>query len=223
MADETPPDGIKYTGGHVEMDVTSTTKQADGTWLIKFDNGDTQVWGGTPAPKPDPTWKPDTGSANSGDPWDIYKGSVPPFQTPPAVPGGHETPGKGVHVISVDAIRTYATNIEALLPTITATIAELDDLSASGFGAGNFGAANNFKAKVFGGANSQSGSTLLASTRTVFTEAETIIKSVAQRCREIAQKYKTADELTKLDADEFGRMVSGVKSKVDNLPLGAAG
>jgi hypothetical protein len=216
-----PPDGWSPTG-HNYIDFVSATKHADGTYTIKYDNGDTTSYGTPVVAKPDPNWRPDTSGANS-DAWNSTKGTDPPFTAPPAIPGGPETPGKGVTVISVDAIKLYATNIEALLPTITSTLAELDDLSASGFGAGYFGAANNFKGKVFGGANSANTATLLASTRTVFTEAESIIKSIALRCREIAQKYKTADELTKLDAEEFGHMVSTVKTKVDALPLGAAG
>ncbi|PWK84417.1 hypothetical protein C8D88_10832 [Lentzea atacamensis] len=175
-----------------------------------------------PEGKPDGSWTPDPSSAQQGDPWDPLKGSDPPFPEAAKVPGGAETPGKGVNVISVDAINTYAVNIETLLPVITSSIKELDDLAASGFGAGNFGAANNFKAKVFGGSGGQGSATLLASTRAVFVEAETIIKEIAARCREIAQKYKTASELAELDAKEFTEMVSTVKAKVDNLPLGGA-
>lgn len=216
-----PPDGWSPTG-HDYIDFVSATKHADGTYTIKYDNGDTTTFGTPVVEKPPADWRPDTTGVNA-DPWNSSKGTTdPPLPAPPAIPGGADTPGKGVNVISVDAIKLYATNIEALLPTITSTITELDDLSSSGFGAGYFGAANNFKAKVFGGANSANTATLLASTRTVFTEAESIIKSIALRCREIAQKYKTADELTTLDAEEFGHMVSTVKTKVDALPLGGA-
>ncbi|HEX8864021.1 MAG TPA: hypothetical protein VF821_00055 [Lentzea sp.] len=217
------PDGATHGGGHNGFDFVSATMQDDGRWLLKYDNGDTVYSGGSNSiPKPDPNWTPNTTNSQNGDPWDIYKGSQPPFPPPPNVPGGNDTPGKGVHVISVDAIKLYANNIRALKPVITQTIKELDDLAAKGFGPGNFGAANNFKSKVFGAAGGQSGATLLASTRQVFVEAETIINEVSARCDEIATKYKNADELTELDAKEFGTMVSNVKSKIDNLPLGAA-
>lgn len=177
--------------------------------------------GGSSPEKPKADWQPDTGNADNGDPWHIHK-TIGVDPTPPLVPGGVETPGKGVHVVSVKAIQLYATNIELLLPEITRGITLLDELSARGFGAGNFGAANNFKSVVFGAASGQNGSTLLASTRSVFVESETIIKEIAARCREIARRYQNTSDLSELDAEEFGNMVSIVKSKVDGLPLGSA-
>ncbi|MFS8104237.1 hypothetical protein LFM09_44725 [Lentzea alba] len=218
----TLPPGVKHADGHDGYDFVSATKQENGSWLLKYDNGD-QVYSGGPAvPKPDASWTPDTSGAQNGDPWDIYKGSQPPFPPAPNVPGGADSPGRGVTVVSVEAIRYYASSIRALLPVIAGAIKELDDLAARGFGPGNFGAANNFKAKVFGGASGQSGATLLVSTRQVLVEAETIINEVAARCDEIVQKYRNADELSDMDAAEFTRMVATVKSRVDNLPLGAA-
>ncbi|MEU6270017.1 hypothetical protein [Saccharopolyspora shandongensis] len=174
-------------------------------------------------PKPDGNWTPDTGNADGGDPWDVNKGAYPPFPAPPKVPGGNEHPGKDVNIIDVEAIKVYANNIEALLPVITTVLRELDDLEAKGFGPGNFGAGNNLKAKVFGGGSQAGGASLLASIRTVYTEAQTIIKEVVARCREIAKKYKNAHELSEFDAQEFKQMVSGVKAKVDGLTLGATG
>jgi hypothetical protein len=218
---ELPP-GYDHRGGHVDADVQSVTKQEDGSWLVKYDNGDTVLLGGPTPPKPDAGWTPDTSNSQNGNPWDIYKGSQPPFPPPPNVPGGTDNPGKGVNVVSVDAIKYYANSIRALLPVITGAIKELDELAARGFGPGSFGAANNFKSKVFGAGGGQGDATLLASTRQVFVEAETIINEVAARCDEIAQKYTTVDALTELDAQEFNQMVANVKAKVDNLPLGAA-
>lgn len=216
------PEGVRHRAGHDGYDFVSATKQDNGSWLLKYDNGDTVYSGGPAVDKPDPNWTPDTSMATDRDPWDIYKGSQPPFQTPPNVPGGVDSPGKGVNVISVDAIRYYATSIRALLPVIRDTIKDLDGLAADGFGPGNFGAANNFKAKVFGTGDGKSGASLITSTRQVFVAAETIINEVSSRCDEIVQKYKTADELTELDADEFTRMVANVSAKVNDLPLGTA-
>ncbi|MET9631664.1 hypothetical protein ABZX92_29795 [Lentzea sp. NPDC006480] len=216
------PDGARYGGGHSYRDFESATKMPDGSWKLRYHNGETTYSGGPALPKPDPNSTPNTENTQMGDPWNIYKGSQPPFPDAPSVPGGTETPGKGVHVISVDAITLYAKNIRALLPVIAQTIKELDDLAARGFGPGNFGAANNFKTKVFGAGGGQDEATLLASTRQVFVEAETIINEVAARCDEIAQKYKTAGELAAMDASDFTSMVANVKAKVDNLPLGGA-
>ncbi|SFR29917.1 hypothetical protein SAMN04488564_12410 [Lentzea waywayandensis] len=218
-----PPDGAQHPMGHGEQDFKGATKQEDGSWVGKYENGDTVIWSGDSSPpKPDPDWKPDTSNTQLGDPWDIHKGNHPPLPPAPKVPGGTETPGKGVKVINVDAIKLYANNIRSLKRVITQAIKELDDLATRGFGAGNFGAANNFKSKVFGGASGKNTATLLESTRQVFVEAETIIDEVSARCFEIAQKYKTADELTELDVKEFSSMVGSVKAKVSNLPLGAA-
>lgn len=217
------PSGAHHGHGHSAWDFENATKQEDGSWLLKYSNGDTFYSGGPKqdVPKPDPDWKPDTASVQNGDPWDIGKGTHPPLPDAPNVPGGADTPGKDVNVISVDAIKYYANSIRALKPVITQSIRELDDLAAKGFGPGNFGAANNFKAKVFGAAGGQGDNTLLTSTRQVLVESETIINEVAARCDEIAQKYKSADELTEMDADEFNKAVAGVKSKMDNLALGA--
>jgi hypothetical protein len=219
-----PPPGTVHPAGHssTRSDFDKATKLEDGRWLVRYNNGDTIYVGGSPPAKPDGSWTPDTTKSQNGDPWDILKGSDPPFPTPPQVPGGADSPGKGVNVVSVDAVKYFASSIKALLPVVTGTIKELDDLASRGFGPGNFGAANNFKAKVFGGGDGAGSATLLASTRQVFVEAETILTEISARCDEIAQKYATADELTELDADEFTQMVSNVKSRVDNLPLGAA-
>ncbi|MEV5541686.1 hypothetical protein AB0L13_33055 [Saccharopolyspora shandongensis] len=182
----------------------------------------TTTLGDTP-PRPDGTWTPNTSNAEGGNPWDINKGAYPPFPGSPKVPGGSEHPGKDVQVINVEAIKIYANNIEALLPVVTTVLRELDDLEAKGFGPGSFGAGNNLKGKVLGSGSQQGGASLVPSIRTVYTEAQTIIKEVVARCRDIAKKYKTAHELSELDAQEFKQMVTGVKSKVDGLTLGTTG
>ncbi|MDT7787980.1 MAG: hypothetical protein QOF58_6399, partial [Pseudonocardiales bacterium] len=106
------PDGASHGGGHNGWDFVSATMQDDGRWLLKYDNGDTVYSGGSNSlPKPDPNWTPNTGNAQNGDPWDIYKGSQPPFPPAPNVPGGTQTPGKDVHIVSVEAIKLYANNI----------------------------------------------------------------------------------------------------------------
>lgn len=171
-------------------------------------------------PQPDPNWVPDTSNSQHGDPWDNLKGSDPPFPKPPLVPGGNDTPGKGVVAVNVDAVKYYAMAIRSMLPVLDGIVKELDDLQP--FGAGHFAAGHNFRAKVFGNDDKSSGSTLLASTRQVFVEAQSVIREVSARCDDIVRKYKSADDLGKMDADDFRQMVSGVSNRVDALSLGAA-
>ncbi|MEU3650069.1 hypothetical protein AB0E59_42355 [Lentzea sp. NPDC034063] len=184
--------------------------------------GDTRFLDDGPAPaKPDPNWTPDPSTANS-DPWDIYKGSIPPLPDPPKVPGGVDNPGKDVKVINVDAVKYYGNSLREMIPVIKGAITELDDLNS--FEPGYFGVAMDFKAKVFGAGSSSGGdgTTLIASTRQVFVEAQMIVEEVAARCDDIVRKYKTADQLSKLDADDFTQMVSNVQSKVSGMTLGSA-
>jgi hypothetical protein len=170
--------------------------------------------GPTP-PKPDGHWQPDP-SHLPGEPWDVNKGAYPPFQEPGRVPGGNDTPGKGVEVVSVEAIKIFANNIESLLPTITTMIAEIDALRAKGVGPGNFGSAKNLGVKVVGPNN------LVDQTRALYVEAQNVIKETVLVCRSMAATYKTAAELSELDAAEFKQKVTGVKSKIDGLSLGAS-
>src|SRR5688500_8787977 len=96
--DDIPPSDIQYPG-HDFTDVVSTTKQPDGTWLTKYDNGDVTVWPPPTVTRPTADWTPNQDNADNGDPWNIYKGSQPPFPAAPNVPGGADTPGRGVNVI----------------------------------------------------------------------------------------------------------------------------
>ncbi|MDX8149476.1 hypothetical protein SK854_45650 [Lentzea sp. BCCO 10_0061] len=172
---------------------------------------------GTPYPNPD--WTPSTAGA-AGDPWN--PDAVFPWQPPPPVPGGVDTPGQGLNVVNVDAIITYANNLEALQPFMTNMIDSMDFVLSKRFGAGAFGAANNLEATVVGNGGQNGGASLVGSIRSVLVEAETIMKDMVVKCREIAAKYKTADDLTKLDADDFKQIVTGVNAKISGLSLGAA-
>ncbi|SDP42166.1 hypothetical protein [Lentzea jiangxiensis] len=198
--------------------IKSREQQPDGSILITYDNGDTAV-SNSPnkmAP-PDPNKTPDTSTAEPIK-WDNSLGVDPARQGPP-VPGGVDSPGKGVTRINVEAVKHFANNVRSLIPEVKKAIDELEGLRD--FGPGNFGAAHRFRDKVFGG--SEDGVTLRSSTLNVLLDTHSILESIVLRCDEIVKTYKTAEQLTELDAEEFTGMVSKVQGSVAGMNLGTGG
>jgi hypothetical protein len=191
--------------------------QPDGSSVIIHLDGSTSIINAPKTELRDPNWTPDTANATPID-WDNNRGLDLSRQAP-VVPGGADTPGEGVHVISVDAVVYFGRSLDPLIAEVRKALEELSGLGE--FGPGTFGAAHNFRAKVFGSNGDTTGS-LKASTILVLQDTLSILDSIQKRCDEIAQKYRTADQLTELDAEEFTSMVSKVQSSVSGMNLGAA-
>ncbi|MEV6712775.1 hypothetical protein AB0M48_12135 [Lentzea sp. NPDC051208] len=191
--------------------------QADGSTLVTYNDGTKVIENAPEVERPDPHWQPDTSSSSPIE-WDNKLG-LDPSREGPKVPGGVDTPGKGVTTISVDAVIYFGKSVRQLIPEVEKAIAELKGLKP--FGPGTFGAAHNFRSKVFGG--TENATTLHASTLNVLEDTHSILESICLRCDEIVKSYRTAEELTELDAKEFNSMVSKVKGSVAGMNLGTGG
>lgn len=140
----------------------------------------------------------------------------PPNQMPqnnpdlhlPPVPGGPDTPGKGVTTVSTDAIRTFAANLQLLEAPIRSALTATSDVNIH---AGAFNQAFVLARKIGGDGQ------LRDSTRLVLTNALDALAEIRAACLKLVAEYDTAEELNKADADRFNELVLGAKTVISGM------
>jgi hypothetical protein len=126
----------------------------------------------------------------------------------PPVPGGADHPGQGVTSVSTDAIRTFAANLLLLEDPIRTALTGMGNVDIH---AGAFNQAFVLSRKIGGDGQ------LLASTRTVLTNALDALESIRAACFKLVAEYDTAEELNKADANKFGELILDAKTVISGM------
>jgi len=126
----------------------------------------------------------------------------------PPVPGGADTPGKGVTSVSTDAIRTFAANLLLLEDPIRTALKGTDNVNIH---AGAFNQAFVLTRKIGGDGQ------LLTSTRAVLTNALDALESIRAACFKLVAEYDTAEELNEADANKFNELILDAKTVISSM------
>ncbi|MFB9909021.1 hypothetical protein [Allokutzneria oryzae] len=147
----------------------------------------------------------DLGSWN-GPPGEFFTGQYPP----PRVPGGSETPGKGVTTVSTEALKLFAGNIRSLLPALREVRTRLLDVKLA---PGAFYDAHQLMVKVVGAGDAGTGG--LQPTTLKFVEnAINAITVTADELDKLASAYATAEELNRMTGMDLGEHIERAKGYI---------
>jgi hypothetical protein len=131
-----------------------------------------------------------------------------PGVTLPPVPGGTNTPGRGVTTVSTQAIRTFAANLLLLEEPIRTALTGMAGVDVR---PGAFNQAFVLANKIDGDGE------LRDSTRDVLTKALDALVAIRQACHRIVTEYDTAEELNNADATRFQELVNSANSIITGL------
>lgn len=179
--------------------------------------------------------EPNPGSSKSGskdgtrdttaapDNFDIKGKSMPsananPFtnkvEPPPSVPGGSDTPGKGVTKVSTAAMKTFITNVNALQDPLKKSQADLKALEGQ-LAPGTFPSAVALRKSVDGGDGGLIDQTI--------TSLESIIQAVAglnDAFGKMVKVYASTEELNNVKSKDFGRLMEETSGAINSLGNG---
>lgn len=165
---------------------------------------------GNNTPKPDPnavTVPPKVDIPNEVP----NPGNMPPNNVPFTAPkpiGGDGTNGNGNTVVSTEAIKMFAKNIELFEQPIRTALNGLNNVDIH---AGAFYQAFHLASKI------DDDGQLTDSTRIVLTKALDALVKIREACTRLASEYDTAEELNKADATRFGQLVNDANSVINSL------
>lgn len=128
------------------------------------------------------------------------------FNLPKPIGDGQN--GDGNTVVSTDAIKMFASNIELFEDPIRTALNGLDDVDIHG---GAFYQAFHLASKI------DDEGQLTDSTRIVLTKSLDALVKIREACSRIASEYDTAEELNKADATKFGELVNDVNGVINSL------
>jgi hypothetical protein len=125
--------------------------------------------------------------------------------------GGDDPSGNGNTVVSTDAIKTFASNIELFEDPIRTALNGLGDVDIH---AGAFYQAFHLASKI------DDEGQLTDSTRTVLTKSLDALVKIREACNRIASEYDTAEELNQADATKFGELVNDASTVINSMGSG---
>lgn len=129
------------------------------------------------------------------------------FNVPKPI-GGEGKNGKGNTVVSTEAIKMFASNIQLFEQPIRTALNGLDQVDIH---AGAFYQAFQLASKI------DDEGQLTDSTRIVLTKSLDALVTIREACSRLAIEYDTAEELNKADATRFGQLVNDANSVINSL------
>jgi hypothetical protein len=144
-------------------------------------------------PKPGPTTSP---------PW-----QDPKLAPPPPVPGGADTPGKGVTTINTKAMQTYASNIDALIQPLRDSANALQSVNIK---PGVFPAALELSKSINTGETG-----LRDASYTVLNNLVNALVDVHDALRLMASKYDKAEDLNEISAGDYANYMAIAAGRVN--------
>jgi len=157
------------------------------------------------------------------------KVNVPPVDVPDEIPnpgdmpingisftvpkpiGGDGKNGNGNTVVSTEAIKMFAKNIELFEQPIRTALNGLNQVDIR---AGAFYQAFQLASRI------DDEGQLTDSTRIVLTKSLDALVTIREACTRLATEYDTAEELNKADATRFGQLVNDANSVINSLGSG---
>lgn len=127
---------------------------------------------------------------------------------PPPVPGGDETPGKGVTTVSTEAITLFANNIEKLYGPMDELI---KDLEAVEFAPGALPASFVLKSDIAGDKGLVPGSV------TFINQVRDALAQIVNSARSLASAYQNHEEFNKMTGKDLGEFISQLKGSINAL------
>jgi hypothetical protein len=115
----------------------------------------------------------------------------------PKVPGGSDTPGKGVTTVNMEAMKVYAKNLAEIVAEgspLRKVYADLDDVSVRG---GGFGTASKLTNKISGAGG------LRDATKLTIGDMIRAISEVSDAMLKISANYEQAEDLNKMTNDAY--------------------
>jgi hypothetical protein len=131
----------------------------------------------------------------------------PNFESP-AVPGGSDTPGKGVTMVSTTALRTFAENIRSLWDPLDQAANSIQHVPVR---AGGFQVAFNLDKAVSGEGG------VVTQTRDFINQVQIVLEKVVNAANAVAHSYNTAEELNGMTSKQLGEYVTQLSGQVNGL------
>jgi hypothetical protein len=132
------------------------------------------------------------------------QGQVPP----PDVPGGHDTPGKGVTAVSTDAMKTFVSNLKQLNDPLQTSYTKLGTVDVR---AGGFHEAFTLRDKIMGDTG------LAASTQKFIGNTRETLADIANAADALALKYTNAEDFNSMTGADLGTYVSELNGDINGL------
>jgi hypothetical protein len=131
--------------------------------------------------------------------------------TAPPVPGGHDHPGKGVTVVNINAMKTFASNISGLVADdgpLRQALVQLEDVDVR---AGGFRTAVAL-AKVVNGPDGMQGAT-----RSTLTDVIQVLTSVADAVNRMANHYEKAEDLNTISSTDYATYLGQTSGAINSM------
>ncbi|HYQ64009.1 hypothetical protein [Actinophytocola sp.] len=131
--------------------------------------------------------------------------------TAPSVPGGHDHPGKGVTVVNINAMKTFASNISGLVADdgpLRQALVQLEDVDVR---AGGFRTAVAL-AKVVNGPDGMQGAT-----RNTLTDVIQVLTSVADAVNRMANHYEKAEDLNTMSSTDYATYLGQTSGAINSM------
>ncbi|MBB4687593.1 WXG100 family type VII secretion target [Amycolatopsis jiangsuensis] len=160
---------------------------------------------------PEPSESGDFNSPGDQTPPDPSNEWIPPGDVgkPPPVPGGSDTPGKGVTAVNTEAMRTFAKNLETLAD---GPIKDLEHkLDGVQLKPGIFLTANEKIFQPILGSNA-----LRDTSKTAIHDLVRALGDMSEAVNTAAKAYENADEVNKMTADEYNEYFNEVNGQITN-------
>ncbi|MEC3975221.1 hypothetical protein [Amycolatopsis sp. H20-H5] len=123
----------------------------------------------------------------------------------PAVPGGSDTPGKGVTTVSTEAIKTFANNMQSLVVPLMYADEMLKQIKVA---PGALPASFVLKGKVDG---------LVPATQEFVSVVKKALVEVVKTANSMALHYKNAEEFNKMTGKDLGEFVHNIRPMINGL------
>jgi hypothetical protein len=131
--------------------------------------------------------------------------------TAPPVPGGHDHPGRGVTVVNINAMKTFASNISGLVADngpLRQALVELEDVDVR---AGGFRTAVAL-AKVVNGPEGMQGAT-----RSTVSDVIEVLTSVADAVNRMANHYEKAEDLNTISSTDYATYLGQASGAINSM------
>jgi hypothetical protein len=194
------PDGTIF---RYHVDPSGTYQTADGT---KYDL--LPGFG-----KPDASKIPDSSAVGDFKP-DPKPGDI---VTPPPVPGGTDTPGKGVTAVNTAAMKTYAQNLDSLVADNGPLKNISHAMDTMVVKAGGFRGAAALTTKVTGDSGIRN-----AAQKTL-ADMVTVITNISDSVKKMSANYESAEEANKMSKDDYIKYLSQVSGQINGMGGGSDG
>ncbi|MFE0023578.1 hypothetical protein [Amycolatopsis sp. NPDC059021] len=127
----------------------------------------------------------------------------------PPVPGGGETPGKGVTTVNTKAMKNLAQHLDELLPPLKSTQERIAGVKLR---PGGFQTAVNLSKSV---------DNIKDATGATLRSVVEVVAETSDALKRIALKYESAEEANKMTGDDFGKYFSQTSGWVNAMGGGS--